>query len=193
MTDTPLRCRRRILTADETRIWQAVTHDVVPMGPRVAEPVVDAPLPVIIPPPSPPAARAVAPGRPVAPASRPVAPLPLHHGRSPGVDGRTAERLKRGELVIDGRIDLHGMTQDAAHGALQAVVLRAYDHGRRCLLVITGKGRDGGGILRAQVPRWLNQAPLRERVLGFSYARPHHGGEGALYVLIKRHRSVAPD
>jgi DNA-nicking Smr family endonuclease len=104
------------------------------------------------------------------------------------VDKRTAERMRRGEMVLDGRLDLHGMTQDSAHGALTAFVHRAYDSGRRCLLVITGKGAGGGGVLKGQVPRWLNQAPLRPLILGFSHARPQHGGEGALYVLIKRKR-----
>jgi len=97
--------------------------------------------------------------------------------------------MKRGEMEIDGRLDLHGMTQDVAHATLLAFVTRAYDSGRRCLLVITGKGnREGTGVLRANVPRWLNQSPCRERILGFSHARPQHGGEGALYVLIKRRR-----
>ena len=91
-------------------------------------------------------------------------------------------------MAIDGRIDLHGMTQDAAHAALTGFIAHSHEAGRRCVLVITGKGRAGGGVLRAQVPRWLNQGPLRERILGFSYARPQHGGDGALYVLIRRRR-----
>ena len=56
--------------------------------------------------------------------------------------------------------------------------------------MITGKGLAGGGILREQVPRWLNQQPNRARVLAFDYARPQHGGEGALYVLLKRRRDL---
>ena len=54
--------------------------------------------------------------------------------------------------------------------------------------MVTGKGMQGAGVLKAQVPRWLNQSPLRERIIGFSLARPHHGGDGALYVLIRRRR-----
>jgi DNA-nicking Smr family endonuclease len=92
-------------------------------------------------------------------------------------------------MDLDGRLDLHGLSQDAAHGALIGFVRHGYDSGRRCLLVITGKGlREGSGVLRHQVPRWLNQTPLREMILGFSHARPHHGGDGALYVLIRRRR-----
>jgi DNA-nicking Smr family endonuclease len=115
---------------------------------------------------------------------------PLTPGENPaGLDRRSAERMKKGEMVIDGRLDLHGLTQDLAHAELLAFIGRAWDAGRRCVLVITGKGgRPGPGILKAQVPRWLNQSPLRERVLGFSHARPKDGGDGALYVLIRRRR-----
>lgn len=109
-------------------------------------------------------------------------------GIAAGLDRRTALRLKRGEMAVDGRIDLHGMTQEQAHAALVGFVTRAYESGRRCLLVITGKGRDGTGILRAQVPRWLNQPTLRPLIIGLSVARPNDGGEGALYLLVRRKR-----
>ena len=88
-------------------------------------------------------------------------------------------------------MDLHGMTQDQAHRALNAFIDASSHAGRRCVLVITGKGGRGDGsvgVLREQVPRWLNQAPLRPLVLAFSYATPKDGGEGALYVLLKRKR-----
>lgn len=178
--------RRRLVTPDEARIWRAVVRDVKPLpGTPAPEPGAAPPLPsptVTNPPPAP---------RPCSPPPlrRPaVPPLPLEHGRAAGLDKRTAERMQGGDMEIDGRLDLHGMTQDSAHAALNGFVLRAYDAGRRCLLVITGKGRLGSGVLRAEVPRWLNQSPLRERVLGFSYAKARHGGEGALYVLVKRRR-----
>ncbi|MFD2235746.1 Smr/MutS family protein, partial [Phaeospirillum tilakii] len=123
---------------------------------------------------------------------RPAAGLPtLGHGHTPGLDRRSAERLKRGEMAIDGALDLHGMTQDAAHAALDGAIERAWAAGRRMLLVVTGKGAHGDGVLRRQVPRWLNQSPLRERILGFCHARAHHGGDGALYVLIRRRRDRA--
>jgi DNA-nicking Smr family endonuclease len=124
-------------------------------------------------------------------------------GRVPGLDKRTAQRLSRGKTEIDGRIDLHGMTQAEARAALTGFVSNGHRHGRRCLLVITGKGRripedshqphagPGGaepGILRRMVPRWLEEAPLADRVLAYSPAQPRHGGAGALYVLLKRRR-----
>ncbi|MBI5164337.1 MAG: Smr/MutS family protein [Magnetospirillum sp.] len=181
------RPRRRALTPDEARVWRAVVRDVVPLpGRSVAEddpPLPPSPEPAAPPPPLPPPP----PVRVVLP-PRSAAPPDLAHGRTAGIDKRTAERFRRGEMDIDGRLDLHGLTQDAAHAQLLAFVCRAFDGGRRCLLVITGKGRESGGVLRSAVPRWLNHTPLREKVLSFSYARPQHGGDGALYVLIKRRR-----
>lgn len=182
------RPRRRSVTPDEARVWRAVIRDVAPLPGKLLpdDETSDQPQPA-----PPPPARPQEPlfGAEPPPPPRPKAPLPdLRPGITPGLDRRSADRMKKGEMVIDAALDLHGMTQDAAHGALSSFVGRAYDSGRRCLLVITGKGKQGPGVLRAQVPRWLNQSPLRERILGFSAARPHHGGEGALYVLVKRKR-----
>jgi len=119
-----------------------------------------------------------------------VGPPELGHGRATGIDRRSSERLHRGRLPIEGRLDLHGMTQAAAAERLAAFIERAEAAGKRCLLVITGKGLASGGILRDQVPRWLNLPPNRGRVLAFDYARPQHGGSGALYVLLKRRRTT---
>ncbi len=115
----------------------------------------------------------------------------LKTGASPGVDKRTAVRLKRGQLAIDGRIDLHGMTQATAHRALEAFVTASQGAGKRCVLVIPGKGlRPSGetGVLRNLVPRWMNAPAIRGRVLSFCTAQPRDGGTGALYVLLKRKR-----
>ena len=127
--------------------------------------------------------------RPIPPTSAPPLPHPeLEHGKSAGLDRRSADRLRRGRLPIDGRLDLHGMTQAAAAERLVEFIAGAQSAGKRCVLVITGKGLAGGGILREQVPRWLNQPPNRGRVLAFDYAQAQHGGMGALYVLLKRRR-----
>lgn len=183
------RPRRRAVTPDEARIWRSVIRDVTPMPGRSAEDDPPEPEPAAAPVP-PPVVQPALQDREPAPPPRPRAPLPdLKHGAVIGVDKRTAERMKHGDMAIDGRIDLHGMTQDAAHASLLAFIGRSFDAGRRCVLVITGKGREGAGILRSQVPRWLNQSPLRERILSFSYAKPQHGGDGALYVLVKRRRT----
>lgn len=132
-----------------------------------------------------PAAMAAKPARPA-----PPAPAHISHGRTSGIDRRSAERLSRGRLPIEGRLDLHGMTQAAAVERLAEFIARAEAAGKRCVLVITGKGLASGGVLRDQVPRWLNLPPNRARVLAFDYAQPQHGGSGALYVLLKRRRAT---
>lgn len=164
---------------DDTELWQWATRDAKPLRARSAQ----APKPRVEPRPAP---------RPsvATPTAVPVPVLPeLSHGASPGVDRRTAERLHRGRMEIDGKIDLHGMTQSEAHDALAVFMDRAEARGWRCVLVITGKGtRPGGGVLRASVPRWLNLPPHRARILSFGAARPKDGGDGALYVLLRRRR-----
>ena len=79
------------------------------------------------------------------------------------------------------------MTQDQARAVLHGFIERAHARGDRAVLIITGKGVQGDGILRRRVPDWLAEAPSRGRVAGYSAAERHHGGEGALYVALKRH------
>lgn len=132
------------------------------------------------------------------PASRPV-PAPAEFDRrrddtksstAPGtIDRRTLTRIKRGELAIDARLDLHGLTQEAAHRALARFIATSAADGARLALVITGKGRGGEGILRAAVPRWLAEPALRTRILAVTPAAANHGGAGALYLLLRRPRS----
>ena len=177
--------------ADDDALWREVTRTVTPLPGRRVPPVE---------PPPPPAADRKAPTTagdlrrkamraplPVAPASLPQ----LKPGTAPGVDRRTSERVRKGRMAIDGRIDLHGMTQAAAHTALNGFIQHSFRKGRRVVLVITGKGNigQGGGVLRAEVPNWLNQEPVREKVLAFFPAQPKDGGAGALYVLLKRRRA----
>ena len=113
---------------------------------------------------------------------------PLRHGTSSGLDKRQGERLRKGKLPIEGRLDLHGLYQDAAHRALERFLAGSVAQGKRCVLVITGKGRGDSGVLRQEVPRWLNQSPNRALVVSFTYAQLKDGGEGALYILLKRQR-----
>lgn len=210
---TVRRRNRRALTADEDRLWRLVTRDAVPLDPDARrlfmEALSDDDAPVPMPEPEPPSG-AQPPAQAPPPPRRPVKPftvgekaagdgvhvqvrrsLPgLEHGESPGVDKRTAQRFKRGRMDIDGTIDLHGMTQEAAHIALHRFVETGAATGKRCLLVITGKGTRGEGVLRQAVPRWLNDARLRGLILSYSHAQPQHGGSGALYVLLKRRRET---
>lgn len=135
-------------------------------------------------------ATARAPGRvPDAdlPAPKPLPARALGHGCAPGVDKRTAERLKKGRMDIQGRLDLHGMSRDAAHRATIDFVTGARMAGKRCVLIVTGKGK---GILQADLPHWLNLPPVRQHILSFSHARPQDGGTGAVYVLLKRDRGA---
>ena len=128
------------------------------------------------------------PPAPPAEPSRP--PPPLEPGAAAGVDGRAASRLRRGQMRPEARIDLHGHTLEQAHRALAGFVDRAAGEGRRCVLVITGKGGVGrtGGTIRSEFPRWLNQPGLRSRILAFAEAQPKDGGAGAFYVLLKKRR-----
>jgi len=124
---------------------------------------------------------------------KPLPPVSRKPGAAnPGIDRRTAERLRKGEMAIDRRLDLHGMTEEAAHAALDRFVRHAWHEGVRVLLVITGKGsvREGGGVLRRNLPRWLAAGETAPHVLRVESAQPRHGGPGAYYVLLRRRRSA---
>jgi DNA-nicking Smr family endonuclease len=98
--------------------------------------------------------------------------------------------VARGKQAIDARLDLHGMTQAQAHTALLRFLHNAHARDARLVLVITGKGRGGEpGVLRRHVPHWLSLPEFRSLVVGFEDAHIVHGGEGALYVRLRRARS----
>lgn len=115
------------------------------------------------------------------------APRALDPTRPVDLDRRSWLRLKRGRVAIEAKLDLHGMTQEGAHRALAVFLAETQAAGRRTVLVVTGKGLEQGGVLRAMVPRWLSESGNRKRVIAFCPAQPRHGGAGALYVLIRRH------
>lgn len=114
------------------------------------------------------------------------------------LDRRTAEKLRKGKIPIDGTLDLHGLNQTQAHMVLENAVLKAAEQQKRCLLIITGKGKTGKsgedwltpstGILKTRVPQWLSVSPLSYHVLKYIPAQPQHGGSGALYVYLRRKR-----
>lgn len=134
---------------------------------------------------APPRPRAETPPPPV-----PLTPQPeLSHENQPGLDKATARRLARGKAKIEARLDLHGMTQAQAAVALEDFIERTQRQGKREVIVVTGKGTrtDGSiGVLRQMVPDWLNRQPNRSRIVAFTYAAPKDGGEGALYVRLKK-------
>ena len=127
---------------------------------------------------------------PIAPTSsasvKKAIPVDLRQGERAGIDGRTQRRLFRGDVPVDRRLDLHGLTAARAESRLAQFIETAARDGCRCVLVITGKG---AGILRGHVPDWLKRQPLSLHILALAEARPHDGGSGALYVLLRRKRS----
>ena len=102
------------------------------------------------------------------------------------LDEPTRSKLAKGRLEITGRIDLHGLTQDEAYGLLLAFLHRAFASGQRYVLVITGKGSSGEGVLRRAVPKWFSTPPFRGLVGSFEDAARHHGGHGAMYVRLRK-------
>ena len=100
----------------------------------------------------------------------------------------TWRKISKGRVSIDGRIDLHGMTHDQARRQLDQYLHTAKQSGFRTILVITGKGRLGEGVLRQALPHWLGQPNLRSLISGYREAHPLHGGSGAFYVRLRRER-----
>jgi DNA-nicking Smr family endonuclease len=171
--------RRRDLSEDEAALWSGVARSIKPMRPaKVAS---KTPVPVAERPVSRPSAR---PSSVIAPPAKalPLAPF----GR------RLRQRVARGRDAIDARIDLHGMTQSEAHAELSRFLRRAQADGARVALIVTGKGARGGfgerGVLKRQVPQWLALPEFRPFIVGFEDAHVSHGGEGALYVRLRRAR-----
>lgn len=180
------RRRHRDLTEDERIVWSTVARSITPLpGKSVpdappAEPLVQAP---------PPAAPARAePPRPFLPPYIPPVSQagPRQRGRTLDRAGR--ERLAKGKTPIEARIDLHGMIQSQAHALLLRFLSSARMQGLRHVLVITGKGsaRGSDGVLRRVVPEWLATAPFSDFVSGQASAERQHGGEGALYVRLRK-------
>jgi DNA-nicking Smr family endonuclease len=116
--------------------------------------------------------------RPAVPAASPAPPERIEPNRK--------RRIVRRSDGLDARIDLHGLDQDKARAALHSFLLDAHAGGARAVLVITGKGSRGGGVLRERAPEWLAEPAVRGVVAGVSLADRRHGGEGALYVALKR-------
>jgi len=178
--------KRRVLSYDERVLWTMVTQSIDPLH-GAALPEIDETPPAE--PVKPLRAKSVsiaAPSLPPAATPPPLTPL----GR------RARQRVARGRDAIDARFDLHGLTQAEAHAALTRFLRSASARGARLVLVITGKGRAGDserGVLRRQVPHWLALPELRELVIGFEEAHLAHGGEGALYVRLRRQRVPGED
>src|SRR5262249_35838901 len=107
------------------------------------------------------------------------------HKPSPPDDLSGQRRIRRGQHEIEARLDLHGHTQDTAHREVVEFVLRQAGLGARCVLVITGKGRLGAGVLRARLFEWIADPDLRPFIAGYATAHPRHGGAGATYLFLR--------
>jgi DNA-nicking Smr family endonuclease len=178
--------RQRALTVEEQRLWESVAGQAKPLrkpsrsaGASVASRETSGAAMQSAPAPKP-TAPGVATGRR---SKAPPAPLTR----------RERSQLSRGRKDIDARIDLHGLTQTRAHRALLRFLQSSSSDGLTFVLVITGKGRATGtnaerGVLRRQVPQWLALPEFRSLVAGFDEAHAGHGGEGALYVRLRRAR-----
>ncbi|RUS59569.1 DNA mismatch repair protein MutS [Pseudorhodobacter sp. E13] len=188
--------RRRSLRPEEEELWRAVARTAKPMhAPVFRRKVQDNPAEF-----SEPAVKShsvprIAPFRlgekPATPRPQTAAPPALQ------MDAKAFGKLTRGKLAPEARIDLHGMTLAEAHPELIRFILNAHSAGMRLVLVITGKGKPGvdtgpiprrTGILRQQVPHWLHQPPLAPAILQVTEAHLRHGGSGAYYIYLRRHR-----
>ncbi len=180
-----VRKKKSLIAPEDHALWVHVTRSAKPMPGRQAldMPVFDAGPQAE----EPPRARSLPLPVPVQPKVRTLPPLA-------GIEKRMVKEVARGSRAIDARIDLHGMRQAEAHGALNGFLHRAHANGAKLVLVITGKG--GGidgfgeerGVLKRMVPHWLADPVLRRLVIGFENAGRGHGGEGALYVRLRRMR-----
>lgn len=190
--------RRRGLTTADREIWDRLRATVKPLHSSAAAlpqlPVPEAP-PQIAPPASGPIVKA--------PSSPAISlQLPERAASAPvRMDSGRYQKMRRGMLKPEARIDLHGMTARRAHAALSRFIHDAHAAQLRLVLVITGKGREGQdfmfgdgsrGVLRRSVPMWLAQAPLAPKILQITEAHRRHGGEGAFYIYLARSRKSLP-
>lgn len=165
--------KQRDLTTDEKKLWRRVAASV-----KTRRPLPDAPEEADEPPPRKRAAvREPSAPRLTKPSAKAAASL---HDRG------NEKRVRRGKLEIGASLDLHGHTQDSGRAALSRFLRAAQKRGERTVIVITGVGRAGEGVLKRRLPEWLNEGDIRPLVSGFAPAHRQHGGAGAFYVFIKR-------
>ena len=177
--------KRRVLSEDEVQLWERVTH-----GDRKLEHerFIEKPMAHF-------RIEVSQPRMAIPVWHEDVSQAPLMLGGYAGIDRNTAARFRKGELTLDGTVDLHGMSREKAHMRVSEFIHAHYGWGSRCLLAITGKGMKKAGeadvqpgILREMLPQWLAEPGLRGFVLACDVAKPKHGGGGAYYILLRRKR-----
>jgi DNA-nicking Smr family endonuclease len=166
--------KRRDLTTDEKRLWRRVAAGVKPR--RALPPAGDGDAKE----PTPPAKRSNRPHAALPPA--PTKP----RAAAPPQNRANEKRVRRGKLEIGGSLDLHGHTQDSGRAALARFLSASQRRGERTVIVITGVGRGGEGVMKRRLPEWLAERDIRPLVSGFAPAHRAHGGAGAFYVFLKR-------
>jgi DNA-nicking Smr family endonuclease len=182
--------RRRALTEEERALWESVAKQIKPLRKKPRAAKAEAALLV---PEMPAALKPVTSAKPPASTRVPRGPKPEPPPLAP-IGRRERSHLSRGRKEIEARIDLHGMTQNEAHAELLRFLRRAQADGKKIALVVTGKGTRSGeagnerGVLRRQVPLWLALPEFRALIVGFDEAHVSHGGQGALYVSLRRAR-----
>lgn len=179
--------RKDDLSPDDRRIWTRVAGTVTPFRPRKAQRVESPksePPPIPRAPPGP--RKQAGPSSPV-PSSEAGPPTRRARGVPEAMEPRRHRRLARERDPIEASLDLHGHGRFQAQDVLTAFLVRAQANGYRSVLVVTGQGRRGGaGVIRASIHEWLQSPALRGVVAGFAVAARRHGGEGAVYVSLKR-------
>jgi DNA-nicking Smr family endonuclease len=182
---------RRRLSSDERELWNHVTRSIAPLRKAVVEQAEAAELH------APSVSKRASKPKPMPVVLQPAVAKPAASPALAPLGRRFKQRLKRGTDAIDGRIDLHGLTQAEAHSALLHFLRRSQGDGGRNVLVITGKGgsdaTSGRGVLKRQAPLWLGLPEFRGFIVGFESASIAHGGEGALYVRLRRTRDTGSD
>ncbi len=179
---------RRRLDPEERSLWKDVTRSIAPLPKRRRPDDADEPVPKASPP-----LKVKLKSKPAVKVAAPVAPRPVVRPEPAPLGRKAKRRLARGGDAIHGRLDLHGMTQAQAHHRLLSFLHASQAKGAKVVLVITGKGARGGetgerGVLKRQVPMWLRLPEFRDLVIGFESAGIGHGGEGAMYVRLRRVR-----
>jgi DNA-nicking Smr family endonuclease len=165
--------RSRELSDDEAQLWLRVTTRVKARKQREA--------------PAKSATVADEPDKPKHTVARRPAPAPSRaEAKAPPADRGGEKRVRRGRIEIDASLDLHGHTQETGRAALTRFLIAAHRRGARAVIVVTGVGRTGQGVLRQRLPEWLADAPLRAIVSGLAQAHRQHGGAGAFYVFLKK-------
>jgi DNA-nicking Smr family endonuclease len=176
--------RPREPSAEEAALFRATFEDAHPLKTNILRP------------------RKAAPSKPDAMPKTP-SKAQLTQSVLPGLDGRTSQRLRRGALEPEARLDLHGLTESVAHTALAAFLRTAHGRGMRLVLIVTGKGprhvasdkpfdleldSRTRGVLKAMTPRWLKEPGLAPLIADMRPAHARHGGAGALYVYLRKRK-----